>query len=156
MEGKAKQWQREAFHSSHCCCWTMAGLPAGFAGSLPCYPRKMRFLNGLFLFLLSFPFVLQQPQLWLSSRAYPCFPTASCFSFWYLPAWKSFSFWKEWSAVHLPWLPWTIFLPLEWLIFFHRVIWGFRNIYVLVSWYTCAADGVEKWWGMCVGQFSRK
>lgn len=41
-------------------------------------------------------------------------------------------------------------------LFFHRVIWGFRNMYVLAAWYTCAADGVEKWWRMCGGKFSRQ
>lgn len=64
MEGKAKQWWREAFHSSQSCCccpvclhircgsrWTMTYLSARFpgAGGLPCCPRKMKFLTGLFV-----------------------------------------------------------------------------------------------------------
>lgn len=90
------------------CCWPVADLELEV-----CLVTPERWDSNW-----AFAFVLQQHHLWLSSRAYPCFPAALCFSFWDLPAWKSFSFQEGWSAVYLTWLPWTIFLPLESLFFF--------------------------------------
>lgn len=154
MEGKAKQWQRETYHSLLLLCCVpapqlclLAGAAAGqwliWSWRSALLPQKDEILTGLLLLYFSnttygYPAEhIHAFQLLFASLFGIClhenlFPSRRG---------DLLYIWR--GSLEQYFFHWSHFF-----FFFFRVIWGFRNICILVGWYTCAADGVEKW-GMC-------
>lgn len=136
------------------CRWTITDLSARFtgAGSLPCCPRKMRFLTGLFLLIFPCPSTIpavgiQESLSMLSRCSLLLFLGFACRKILFIPEGVICSVFVM--------APINTISSAGVTYCFHGVTWGFRNVYILVGWYTCAAAGVEKW-GICVWRFSRK